>query len=169
MNDIRRGANRATEEIDSTREPNDKFLLRSAEAQKLENDSATGSQLNNLSISFRAALSGIRVSFIDATPSEVFLASLVNVNAIGSYDALHRTESTFYLTVSELQIDNMIPNAPFLVAVSRAESSRSSERVQAEDSKPPLLVIGLSLAPKHESGVVVSELVVTGTHLTVIL
>lgn len=142
------GAQRATVEIESV---SPSLELRKTQEKEVKNSKP------NFAISFRASLSGARFSFIDSAPSEIFLASLTNVNVIGSYDTLHRADSTFYLTLADLQVDNMVPNAPFLVAFSRLETTRPSGKTEEgiETRKPPLIVAGLSLAPQHESGVVV--------------
>lgn len=58
----------------------------------------------------------------------------------------------------------MIPNAPFPVAVSPYDSSpresprnltSSSDQNGSDDGTPPLLVVGISFAPRHTSGIVV--------------
>lgn len=105
----------------------------------------------NLSVSFRASFSCFRVSFIDSCPAEVLVLTMENFNALATWDLLRLSDSTAYITLADLQIDNMIPNAPFPVAVSRLNSSSYSDQEQ----KSPLLVIGVSLAPRHSSGIVV--------------
>lgn len=116
-------------------------------------------------ISFRAAFSGFVVSLVDAAPSEIAVLSFRNVNAIASWNALRTTNATVYITVSDVQIDNMVPNAPFPVALSpderalSGESSSEHNASAADAGAPPMLVIGLSFAPRHKTGIVVSTLI----------
>ena len=119
----------------------------------------------NLIVSFRAAFSGLVVSLVDSAPSEIALVTLKNMNAIARWDTLRITDSTIYITVTGLQVDNMVPNAPFPVAVCPFELQRApptNEGMKANNSEeavPPLLVVGLSFAPRHKSGIVVSLLI----------
>lgn len=122
-------------------------------------------QPKNLIVSFRAAFSGLVVSLVDSAPSEIAVVTLKNMNAIARWDTLRNTDSTIYITVTGLQVDNMVPNAPFPVAVCPFERQRAppnSEGMKANDGEeavPPLLVVGLSFAPRHKSGIVVSLLI----------
>jgi hypothetical protein len=62
----------------------------------------------------------------------------------------------------------MIPNAPFPVAVCPFDSlpkgalvdSPLGQNTGAEGGTPPMLVVGVSFAPRHSSGVVVRDRVV---------
>lgn len=119
----------------------------------------------DLIISIRVALQGLFVSIVDSSPSEICLASLKNVNILASWNTLRTTASTVYLTVASLQVDNMLPNAPFSVAVcpSDLRGEDSSTPVASSiagpfdsDGAAPLLVVGVSFAPRHKSGIVVS-------------
>jgi hypothetical protein len=118
----------------------------------------------DLIISIRAAFTGFVFSLIDSTPAEICLISLKNVNTLATWNKLRTSTSTLYVTVAILQVDNMVPNAPFPVAVAPSEQMTESaipERRGGDQStkerSPPLLVIGVALAPRHESGIIVSN------------
>lgn len=114
----------------------------------------------NLIVSFRAFFGGLMISFVDSAPSEIALATFKNLNAIATWDFHRATNSTVYITIASVQVDNMVPNSPFPVAVAPFEQSRvsSSDEKAYDDDAPPLLVIGLSFAPKHKSGILVRPL-----------
>lgn len=122
-------------------------------------------KFKNLIVNFRASFSGLVVSLVDSAPSEIALITLKNMNAIARWDTLRDTDSTIYITVTGLQVDNMVPNAPFPVAVCPFENQRSTpnnDETNLNDgdaAEPPLLVVGLSFAPRHKSGIVVSLLI----------
>jgi len=125
----------------------------------------------DLIISFRAAFSGLVISLVDCAPSEIAVVTFKNMNAIATWDMLRNTDSTIYITVTGFQVDNMVPNAPFPVAVCPFELQRGSTSNEEAgtsaggEAVPPLLVIGLSFAPRHKSGIVVSWLQVHTWHL----
>jgi hypothetical protein len=110
-------------------------------------------------ISLRASFSGFVVSLVDSGPSEIAVLALRNVNALATWNKKRTTDATVYITITDVQVDNMVPNAPFPVAVTRDEEFR--ENTGDDDAggsvadAPPLLVVGLSFAPKHKSGIVV--------------
>lgn len=107
-------------------------------------------------ISVRAAFSELLLSFVDASPSEIAVATFSNVNAIASWDTQRVINSTVYITLSSLQVDNMLPNAPFPVALCPIDMSRGPRQSETNnDTKDelPLLVIGVSVEPKHSSGI----------------
>lgn len=115
----------------------------------------------DLIISLRAAFQGFLVSIVDSAPSEICVVSLTNVNALATWNMLRTSPSTAYITITSLQVDNMVPNAPFPVAVSPEPTARGlsgSESVSdpGQDADAPLLVVGISFAPRHRSGIVVS-------------
>lgn len=113
----------------------------------------------DLIVSFRLAFSGFVVSLVDSAPSEIALVTLRNINALATWDYRRTTDSTIYITISDLQVDNFVPNAPYTVAVSPDEKTRKAMLENKEDERdtmPPLLVVGLSFAPKHKSGIMVS-------------
>ncbi|GKY92046.1 hypothetical protein MPSEU_000176100 [Mayamaea pseudoterrestris] len=112
-------------------------------------------------VSLRAAFRGLIVSLVDSAPSEICVISLENINAIATFDWLRTSGSTMYITVTSLQVDNMVPNAPFPVAIAPLDllNREASARLPlgcGDTILPtaPLLVIGVSIAPKHSTGVV---------------
>jgi hypothetical protein len=125
---------------------------------QIEMDGASMRKDDNLIVSIRAAFSCLIVSFVDASPSEIALATMKNMNAIATWDINRTTDATIYVTVTSVQVDNMVPNAPFPVAVCPFEPSRSpnSQASLTAVDAAPLLVVGLSLAPKHKSRILVS-------------
>lgn len=111
---------------------------------------------NGLLISFSASFVGLLASIIDSSPAEVAVISLKNINSIASWNAARTTDSTLFITVTSLQVDNMLPNAPFPVALCPDEKVDLMIEQGKDASSAPLLVVGLSFAPKHKSGIVVS-------------
>ena len=113
--------------------------------------------LRNLIVSFRVSFGGLMVSLVDSAPAEIALATFKNINAIATWDYLRVTNSTVYITIESVQVDNMVPNSPFPVAVSPIDHTRINylDESKSEDDAPPLLVVGLSFAPKHKSGILV--------------
>lgn len=113
---------------------------------------------SDLVVSIRAAFSGLLISLVDSAPSEIAVISVKNMNAIATWDMMRKTDSTVYITVTSLQVDNHVPNSPFPVAVYPFEQIRKSVRSDSpalSEHSPPLLVVGLSFAPRHKSGIVV--------------
>ena len=110
-------------------------------------------------ISLRASFSGFVVSLVDSAPSEIAVLALRNVNALATWNTKRTTDATVYITITDIQVDNMVPNAPFPVAMTRDEESRENTGDDAAGGTvadaSPLLVVGLSFAPKHKSGIVV--------------
>jgi hypothetical protein len=114
-------------------------------------------------VSVRVSFSGFVVSLVDAAPSEIAVLALRNVNALATWNTKRTTDATVYVTITDVQVDNMVPNAPFPVAVARDEEFRENagddtatlDAGGSAAGAPPLLVVGLSFAPKHKSGIVV--------------
>lgn len=110
-------------------------------------------------MSLRASFSGFVVSLVDSAPSEIAVLALKNVNALATWNTKRTTDATVYITITDIQVDNMVPNAPFPVAVTRDEEFRENGGDDAAGGSvadaPPLLVVGLSFAPKHKSGILV--------------
>ncbi len=111
--------------------------------------------------SFRASFCGFSCSLIDRTPSEIALVTLKDVSVSASWNKKRTTDGTALITVGWLQVDNYVPSAPFPVAVCPAEEKiveRGSEvGFDSDDEKSsPLLIVGLSIAPKHKSGILVN-------------
>lgn len=144
---IVRGAEAAAVKVEKE-EPLAEATLMKPDASVRESDSN-----RNLSISLRASFSCFRISFIDSCPAEVLVLTMENFNALATWDLLRRSDSTVYITLADLQVDNMVPNVPFPVAVSRlnSQSSTTGENIS------PLLVVGASIAPRHSSGIAVSS------------
>jgi hypothetical protein len=111
----------------------------------------------DLQISLRLALRGVVVSLVDSAPSEIAVVTLKNVNSIASWNMQRTTDATVFVTVTSLQVDNMIPNAPFPVAICTEDGEAGISKGSNEFSvdSPPVLVIGLSFAPRHKTGIVV--------------
>lgn len=141
----------------------DALKLAIAPGEKIDAPNETGpiaqaEKARDLVISFRAAISGLMVSFVDSAPSEIAVATFKNMNAIATWDTQRATDSTIYITVTSVQVDNMVPNAPFPVAICSFDQPRNAGTdTTATSDSPPMLVIGLSLAPRHKSGIVVSD------------
>ena len=112
----------------------------------------------DLHISLRVAIRGFVISLVDAAPSEIAVVTLKNVNSIASWNVQRTTDATVFITVTNIQVDNMIPNAPFPVAVCADDKAIASAQPESVDDggPPPVLVIGLSFAPRHRTGIVVS-------------
>lgn len=117
----------------------------------------------DLIISFRAAFQGFVFSLVDSAPTEICVISLKNINALASWNMLRTTASTVYFTITRVQVDNMLPNSPFPVAVNpmplgpkKASETRDESGGEQDENNPPILVIGISFAPRHKSGTVVS-------------
>lgn len=120
----------------------------------------------DLIISFRASFQGFALSLVDSAPTEICVITLKNVNALASWNILRTTASTMYFTITSVQVDNMLPNAPFPVAVypmslgsrkAKASEPNEVDSIGRAESNPPILVIGVSFAPRHKSGTVVSS------------
>lgn len=125
-------------------------------------------ETRDLQISLRVSLRGLVISFVDSAPSEIGILTLKNLNAIASWNIHRTTNAAVIITVTDLQVDNMISNAPFPVAVSPIRDNASQTGAYFVEPRspvnerpvPPVLVIGLSFAPKHKTGTVVSYLLV---------
>lgn len=116
-----------------------------------DNERVHLSNIPSLIVSLRVAFSELMVSLIDGAPSEIAVATLRNMNAIANWDVHRATDSTVYVTISSVQVDNMVPNAPFPVAVCPFDLGGSD----VPGNEAPVLVIGLSFAPKHKSKILV--------------
>jgi hypothetical protein len=143
-------------DINHTLQKTDAGLLEPSLAVVTESKIQNGESTRNLIISFRAAISGLTVSFVDAAPSEIAVVTFKNINALATWDALRLTDSTVYITVAWLQVDNMVPNSPFPVAIAPFDQIDLSNNGEVMENESPLLVVGLSFAPKHKSGILVT-------------
>jgi hypothetical protein len=145
-----------------------KSLLLSEEETVLKEHARDGDEKRNIEeailsnvekdlvISLRISFTGLVTSLIDSSPTEICLLSFKNINAIATWNTQRTTDSTVFITVTSLQVDNMLPSASFPVAVCPDDSIKSCDDGDTSTSEsPPLLVIGLSFAPRHQSGIVV--------------
>lgn len=106
-------------------------------------------------VSFRMAFNGFIFSMVDSSPSEIAVVTLKNLNALASWNTTRTCDSTVYVTIAHFQVDNMLPNSPYPVAISPDEQKSDGEEsgTDANSSTPPLLVLGLSFGPLHKSGI----------------
>jgi hypothetical protein len=145
------------------------FFGTSNENQKFQDSSHSGSAdrvEGDTMFSFRASFCGFSCSLIDKSPSEIALITLKDVNVSANWDKKRTTDGTAMISVGWLQVDNYVPNAPFPVAV--CPDKTKMEKVKTEDKSQrsldsdhdeklsPLLIVGLTFAPKHKSGILVS-------------
>jgi hypothetical protein len=105
-------------------------------------------------VSIRVVLRHLIVSLVDSAPSEIAVISFRNVNGLASWNMQRTNDANIFLTINDLQIDNMVPSAPFPVAVGRATEIEHSER-EADPAGVPMVVVGLSIAPRHSTGIMV--------------
>lgn len=122
--------------------------------------------------SIRVSFSGFVFSLIDSSPSEICTIAVDNINAVAKWHQASKTlDSSFLMSIGWLQVDNHIPSAPFPVAVCPEgdEAYQGSDNVVNPTSEtqpstvPPLLFLGVEIAPKHSSGIVVSGLLLCST------
>ena len=119
--------------------------------------------------SMRFAFSGFIFSLVDSSPSEICTIAVENINAIAKWNEKRTSDASALLSIGWLQVDNHIPSAPFPVAIcpDGGEPHTDSDDVinptrslgEAQPSSlslPPLLFVGVEIAPKHSSGIVVS-------------
>jgi hypothetical protein len=110
--------------------------------------------------SFRAEFGGFIFSFVDSVPSEIAVASMRNINALARWNKMRTTDASVIISVGWVQVDNHVPSAPFKVAVRPDRDVLSIDETETdseEDShSSPLLVVALTFAPRHKSGIVVS-------------
>lgn len=123
--------------------------------------------------SFRASLCGFSCSLIDKVPSEIALVTLKDVEISTNWNKKRTTDGTVLVSIGWLQVDNFVPSAPFPVAVCPVKQDsdelkavdENGEGIYVDDDKgpSPLLLIGLTFAPKHKSGILVcSRFIVLG-------
>ncbi|GAX25821.1 hypothetical protein FisN_17Lh220 [Fistulifera solaris] len=152
---------RRKEKLPSEMEVINKKLHRKINAST-PNPKRNAEQNGDLQISVRVSLRGVVVSLVDSAPSEIAVLTLKNLNGIASWNQYRTTNAAVIITITDLQMDNMISNAPFPVAVSpiREDFSQGGtfltepRSADCDKQTPPVLVIGLSFAPKHKTGTV---------------
>lgn len=120
---------------------------------------------NDTIFSFRASFFAFSCSLIDKVPSEIALITLKDVDASATWNKSRTIDATCLISVGWLQVDNYVPSAPFPVAVRPVDAKNEKmetvkeekEGLASEDKeKPtPLLLVGLTFAPKHKSGILV--------------
>lgn len=118
--------------------------------------------------SFRASFCGFSCSLVDKVPSEIALVTLKDVDVSANWNKKRTTDATVLVSVGWLQIDNFVPSAPFPVAVCPVKGDRDQLKTMDEnregsgpddDERPsPLVLLGLTFAPKHKSGILVRSL-----------
>jgi hypothetical protein len=109
-------------------------------------------EITDVIFSFQASFSGFLFSLVDSTPSEIAVISLKGLNLAAKWDGERKADASALISVDWLQVDNHIPGAPFPVAVcpdERDKDDASNEQVDVHS----LLVIGLTFAPKHKTGI----------------
>ena len=106
--------------------------------------------------SFRSSFSGFVISFVDAVPSEICVASLRKVDVMAEWNDIRSTDTTAVASIGWIQIDNHCPNAPFPVFLSPdkldvPENGSDSDDVQ--EKLLPVLRVGFVIAPRHTSNI----------------
>ena len=115
-----------------------------------------GVEDSGMIVSFRMSLNGFMISLVDSSPGEIAVVTLKNLNALASWNTDRTSDSTVYITVAHFQVDNMLPNSPYPVAIAPDfTSGRDSDEALGETTAAPLLVVGLSFGPKHKSGITI--------------
>lgn len=110
----------------------------------------------NCVYSLSAFFSGFVVSFIDTVPSEIAVISLKKVDFMARWDEKRLSEAEAAISIEWLQIDNQCPSAPFPVAFSPLVND--NEDYDEKKQEEPFLTIGIAIAPRHKSNIVVRTL-----------
>lgn len=134
-----------------------------SETRPSGNDNLSNFTPRLATVSFRLSFSGFVVSLIDSAPTEIAVATFKNLNALATWNTQRTTDSTIYVTVEDFQVDNMIPNAPYPIAIGRDEWKQEAKS-SITKPKTPLLVIGLSFAPRHKSEIICLKSVTIAPH-----
>ena len=119
---------------------------------------------DDIVFSFRASFYGVSCSLIDRIPSEIALVTLKDVSLSASWNKKRTADGAALISVGWLQVDNYVPSAPFPVAVCPVGPKIEERTVDGSEvdfdsengKSSPLLLVGLTLAPKHKSGILVS-------------
>jgi len=121
--------------------------------------------------SFRASFHGFSCSLIDNNPSEIALITLKDVSVSANWNKKRTTDGAALISVGWLQVDNYVPSAPFPVAVCPVTVKQKMEQMKTvdenqedhetdEEGQPsPLMMVGLTFAPRHKSGILVSAVI----------
>lgn len=125
-----------------------------------ENSDPTSPEMKDEIYSIRADFGGFTFSLVDSIPSEISLASLKNITALARWNKLRSSDATIIVSIGWIQIDNHVPSAPFKVALRPEKDGHSTDSTgknfNRQGQSSPLLVVALSFAPKHKSGIMVS-------------
>lgn len=116
---------------------------------------------NDCNYSFRGSLKGFVISLVDKFPSEVGIITVRNIHAMSEWNAHRTREATAALSVGWMQIDNHCPNAPFPVVLCPTppkDDIETSREIDTDGNDSPFLTIGIVLAPRHKSGIIVSDM-----------
>ena len=136
------------------------LLLHQKSEQALLDEKAANTTSDQV-FSFRAAFGGIVLSFIDSTPAEVCVGWMKNVNLLSRWNSSRSSDASLMLSVGWLQVDNHVPSAPFPVAlrpiVTDSQSLQQSD-LDNGNATNPLLMVAVTVAPRHSSGIMVSPL-----------
>lgn len=120
----------------------------------------TARGLKDETYSIRADFGGFLFSLVDSVPSEISLASFKSITALARWNKLRTSDATMIVSIGWIQIDNHVPNAPFKVALRPEKDSNETNSIDENSNgqalPSPLLVLALSFAPKHKSGIMVS-------------
>ena len=108
--------------------------------------------------SFRASFRGFVLSLVDSFPSEVGVITIRNIDAMSEWNSDRTKESTAALSIGWIQIDNHCPNAPFPVVLCPTPSRDIVDYNDTTGKDTEFLSIGIVLAPRHKSGIIVSRL-----------
>jgi hypothetical protein len=122
----------------------------------------TDSDQNDTVYSFRASFCGFSCSLIDKVPSEIALITLKDIDMVANWNKKRSTDSSVLISIGWLQVDNFVPSAPFPVAVCPVKqdtgklntvNENQEGDVDVGEQPSPLLLVGLTFAPKHKSGI----------------
>jgi len=120
-------------------------------------------------LSLRLSLHGVVLSLVDASPSEICTITVNTINALVKWSQLRNTDASFFMSIGWLQVDNHVPNAPFPVAIcpefNVLQDQQNKDAISGDPAMPgvdsetetmrPFLFVGIEIAPKHSSGIVV--------------
>ncbi|CAJ1945620.1 unnamed protein product [Cylindrotheca closterium] len=128
-----------------------------ASSKKSDKPRTTFRGLEDETYSIRADFGGFLFSLVDSVPSEIALASVKSITALARWNKLRTSDATMIASIGWIQVDNHVPSAPFKVALRPEKSGHSTDSMDntsnAQSQSSPLLVLALSFAPKHKSGI----------------
>ena len=120
------------------------------DGKRIQNPKAS-QETTDVIFSVQSSFSGFLFSLVDAAPSEIAVISLKGLNIAAKWDGKQKADASVLISVDWLQVDNHMPGAPFPVAIcpDDREKDDSNEPIEAT----PLLLVGLTFAPKHKTGI----------------